>query len=234
MAVLRHAASPTRRHQCGVLAVVVCAAALVSLVESVWSRLGSGGCSCSSFGHVGAERHLVEPCYPGACDDGVGRRLGRHGRRSATRRQSSPRRGWRLVRSDAVASGNYLRQAIYLRVASANEPASYTWAFSRCHGAVGGMIDYGGVDTITPVAASAAATTTNALRNQDPVRLGDRRHQQLLAIVGLQGDRTPSLAAGLTTQYISKLGTVAGEKLSLAAADQNRPSVGPTGARARA
>jgi virginiamycin B lyase len=138
--------------------------------------------------------------------------------------------GWRLVRSDLVASGNLLTQAIYLHVASATEPPAYTWSFSAARGAVGGMVDYSGVDPVTPVTTTAAATTLNGLAITIPSVSATVANQELVAVVGVQGERTPRFASGLTAESASALGTVAGEKVSVATADQRRTSLGPTGA----
>jgi len=59
--------------------------------------------------------------------------------------------GWTLVRLD-LASGNTMRQAIYVKVA-ASEPANYTWTFSTGQAAAGGIVAYAGVDTATPIDA---------------------------------------------------------------------------------
>ncbi|HLJ09259.1 MAG TPA: Ig-like domain-containing protein, partial [Acidimicrobiia bacterium] len=53
--------------------------------------------------------------------------------------------GWSLVRTDAA--GTYTTQAIYDRVVTASEPASYTWSFSGSVPAAGGISDYQGVNT---------------------------------------------------------------------------------------
>ncbi len=62
--------------------------------------------------------------------------------------------GWTLIRTDAA--GTYTTQALYYRVATASEPASYTWSFSKSVPAAGGISAYQGVDTTTPVGVSGA------------------------------------------------------------------------------
>jgi hypothetical protein len=61
--------------------------------------------------------------------------------------------GWTLIRTDAA--GTYTTQALYYRVATATEPASYTWSFSGSVPAAGGISAYQGVNTTAPVNVSA-------------------------------------------------------------------------------
>ncbi|MGH9002077.1 MAG: DUF7594 domain-containing protein [Acidimicrobiia bacterium] len=64
--------------------------------------------------------------------------------------------GWTLVRQDAVLNG--VLQGIYVRVAGASEPASYTWTIPDLRRITGGVSTYSGVDTANPVDAHDAAT----------------------------------------------------------------------------
>jgi len=59
--------------------------------------------------------------------------------------------GWSLVRQDAGERS--LRRATYVRVATAQEPASATWSFSKMSSAAGAVMSYSGVSTSSPVEA---------------------------------------------------------------------------------
>src|SRR5581483_3216441 len=63
--------------------------------------------------------------------------------------------GWTLIRRDVA--GTYTTQALYYRVVTAGEPASYLWSFSASVPAAGGIAAYQGVDTATPVDVSVGA-----------------------------------------------------------------------------
>ncbi|MGH8972545.1 MAG: DUF7594 domain-containing protein [Acidimicrobiia bacterium] len=64
--------------------------------------------------------------------------------------------GWTLVRTDAVL--NAVLQSVYVRVAGASEPASYTWSIPDFRRITGGISSYSGVDTSHPVDAHNGAT----------------------------------------------------------------------------
>ena len=73
--------------------------------------------------------------------------------------------GWTLLRTTTqpnggVAAGNVM--ATYYRVASASEPAGYTWTFSSpasVGGAVGGILSFSGVSTSAPINIDGANIT---------------------------------------------------------------------------
>jgi Big-like domain-containing protein len=68
--------------------------------------------------------------------------------------------GWTLVRSDQ--SGYTIKQAIYYKVATVSEPASYTWSWGGAQGASGGISAYSGVDSSAPIAASAGQVNASS------------------------------------------------------------------------
>jgi len=61
----------------------------------------------------------------------------------------TPPSGWTLIRRDQAST--YTTQALYARVVTAAEPASYVWVFSQPVPAAGGIVAYQGVNTATPV-----------------------------------------------------------------------------------
>lgn len=74
--------------------------------------------------------------------------------------------GWSLLRADV--SGTAMRKATYLRVASAAEPASYTWRFAAAPAAVGSMLAYGGVSATSPVEVADGLVAEKALEVTAP------------------------------------------------------------------
>ncbi len=137
--------------------------------------------------------------------------------------------GWQFVRSDVSSSGNHLEQAVYTHDAGTSEPASYAWAFSSSHGAVGGVIDYVGIDPVSPVEASAAAFTTNRLAVVAPSLTTTATGAVQLAVFGVQGDHMATLPGSLGAEYAIAMNGLVGEKLSALAGDRTISSVGATG-----
>lgn len=61
--------------------------------------------------------------------------------------------GWKLVRR--TDQPGYVNQAVYVRVAQATEPASYTWTMVGRHSVAGTVQAFAGVDQVNPVEASS-------------------------------------------------------------------------------
>lgn len=77
--------------------------------------------------------------------------------------------GWNLVQAVAQTGGTSNRLATYYRVATASEPASYSWTLSTTHGgASGGIVSYSGVDNSTPIDVSAGAATGSSTSHAAP------------------------------------------------------------------
>jgi hypothetical protein len=80
----------------------------------------------------------------------------------------TPPTGWTLVDSTdqkgGGGTGGYgVRLFVYQRVVTGTEPASYTWTFGgspALTGAVGGILTFDGVDTASPIIATADQTNT--------------------------------------------------------------------------
>ena len=71
--------------------------------------------------------------------------------------------GWTLIRTIQNTSSTTSRLAIFRRVATASEPASYTWTFGATHtGAVGGIMSFSGVDNTSPIVTENGRTTASS------------------------------------------------------------------------
>ncbi|MDK9712142.1 hypothetical protein [Acidaminobacter sp.] len=65
--------------------------------------------------------------------------------------------GWKeIITTNAYVDGGYkdIGQALYYKVAGANEPSGYIWTFSQMVKALGGIAQYEGVDGDAPIFAS--------------------------------------------------------------------------------
>jgi hypothetical protein len=69
--------------------------------------------------------------------------------------------GWTLVNRQTNPNGTSNALAVYYKVASAAEPASYTWALSTNNGNAGGIVAFSGVDNAGPIHAAAGQLTTS-------------------------------------------------------------------------
>ncbi|MEQ1622018.1 MAG: DUF6701 domain-containing protein [Methylococcales bacterium] len=75
----------------------------------------------------------------------------------------NPPTGWTLVRSIQNTSSTTSRLAVFQRVATASEPASYQWTFGSSHsGVVGGILSFSGVDKTNPIATENGNTTASS------------------------------------------------------------------------
>jgi hypothetical protein len=73
--------------------------------------------------------------------------------------------GWSLVRQDTIK--DMLRQAVYVKVAGSEEPASYRWEVPPGRRLAGGITTFSGIDAAHPVdavngAANGQGTTVSA------------------------------------------------------------------------
>src|SRR5581483_3155912 len=59
--------------------------------------------------------------------------------------------GWTLVRQDSIK--DMLRQAVYVKVATADEPTSYTWTVPSARRMAGGITTFSGIDATNPIDA---------------------------------------------------------------------------------
>ena len=88
--------------------------------------------------------------------------LAQIGVRGGTATTITPPAGWVLVRRDNNSS--VITQALYAHVVTSpgGEPASYTWNFTNGNDAAGGIADYSGVNTATPIDVSAGIANASS------------------------------------------------------------------------
>jgi len=107
----------------------------------------------------------------------------------------TPPPGWTFVRSD---DANYVLQAVYVRPVAAGDPSSWTWTFSGAVPAAGGILDYAGVNTTSPVDAhggkvTTTATTTITAPSITTTTAGD----EIVGLFGIGGGNTISPPTGM-------------------------------------
>jgi fibronectin type 3 domain-containing protein len=143
----------------------------------------------------------------------------------------TPPAGWTLVRADTSTSVSpTLGQSVYVYIAGASEPASYTFTLATARGAAGGILAYDNVDNANPIdvhsgaAASASAVTAPAVTTTGPDRM-------IVGIFGIAPSRTVTPPAGMTERFQVSASTTAGEKVTSEATDVAQPVAGSSGAR---
>ena len=80
----------------------------------------------------------------------------------------TPPSGWTLIRRTNNAGGVSNSLAVYSKVATSAEPASYYWTFSAAATAVGGIQAYAGVDASNPIDIENGQTTASAATHASP------------------------------------------------------------------
>ncbi|MBI5429727.1 MAG: hypothetical protein HY938_04625 [Nitrosomonadales bacterium] len=107
--------------------------------------------------------------------------------------------GWTLIQTVTQATATSNRVATYYRVATASEPASYSWTFSTTHsGAAGGIVSYSGVDNTAPVDVSAGAATASALTHTAPGITTAAAGDMLVTVHEYASGRSWTPPAGMT------------------------------------
>lgn len=78
--------------------------------------------------------------------------------------------GWTLVPggTNPIDNGTTLKMAVYYKVATAAEPADYTWGFSSSEKASGGIQAYANVDTAGPIDVALGQTTPSGTDHSTP------------------------------------------------------------------
>jgi hypothetical protein len=76
--------------------------------------------------------------------------------------------GWTLVRQLNNTNANANSLAIYIKVAAAFEPSSYSWTLSASTGAAGGIQTFYNVDTTTPIDTENGLTTPSGTTHATP------------------------------------------------------------------
>jgi Family of unknown function (DUF6701) len=142
--------------------------------------------------------------------------------------------GWTFLLRTDQAAGNSNSQSIYYRVATASEPASYTWTFSGgTHtGAVGGILSYSGVDTTSPIDVSGGNTTASSTSHTANSVTTTVANAMLISTHSYSSAQNWTPPAGMT-ERVDVFSTVApsGGGIAMEMNDELLTAVGATGSR---
>ncbi len=139
----------------------------------------------------------------------------------------TPPAGWTTV--NIIDNGTTIRLAIYTRVATAAEPADYTWAFSAQVASSGGIQAYSGVDTVSPVDDAAGQATPNGTSHATPSITTTSSNSMLVASFTAAPEVRWTPPAGMTERFDIRAGGGAGSGTS--GTDQVQAAAGATGAK---
>jgi chitodextrinase len=104
--------------------------------------------------------------------------------------------GWTTVRTDV--NGTTMTKATFVRVATASEPASWTWRFGAKPGAVGQILAYSGVSTSSPVESADGSVNGKSRDVTAPAVTTQRAGDVVVGLFGVPRDTTVDPPAGTT------------------------------------
>jgi hypothetical protein len=138
--------------------------------------------------------------------------------------------GWTLVRSDQ--NGNAMKAVVYTKVATASEPASYTWTFASAQAAAGGITAWSGVSTSTPIDAHGGQVNlTSSTTITAPSITTTTTNTMLVGFFGIGPATSLTPPAGMTERW--DLSSTQGSfKATSGAASALQAAAGATGTRA--
>jgi hypothetical protein len=140
--------------------------------------------------------------------------------------------GWNLVRQDSIK--DMLRQAVYVKVARADDPATFTWSVSAARRLAGGITTFSGIDPANPVDAVNGATANGSTVTAPGVTT-TVANTVLVDLTAVASDGTLSAPAGMTEAWeASALGASTRKNTQGAVASLShalQPAIGATGSR---
>jgi Putative Ig domain len=139
--------------------------------------------------------------------------------------------GWTLIRT--TTRTNNLRQAVYYRVATASQPASYTWTFSgTVTGTAGTILRYEGASTTSPIVTHSGRTNGSSTSILTSSISPNVSNTMLVGLFGIRNGATVNPPTGMLEQTEAAQRTGATTTMVvLQASDQVRPQTGNTGTR---
>jgi hypothetical protein len=140
--------------------------------------------------------------------------------------------GWTQIRAVTQASGGGSQLATYYRVATASEPASYTWTLTTSHtGAAGGIVSYSGVDNTTPIDVSASVITNSSLNHTAPTITTSIANDMLVTVHEYESASSWTPPGGMTERVDIASRAVSSNGITLEMNELVLGAAGATGAK---
>ncbi|MEY2569013.1 MAG: hypothetical protein QOE35_3542 [Actinomycetota bacterium] len=139
--------------------------------------------------------------------------------------------GWTQL--DSKNNGTLVAQKVFWRLATGNEPASWTWTLSSSQEASGGVLAYSGVEQVTPLDVTANNKTAAASTSHvAPAVVTTKANDELVTFYGLKTGTTMTAPSGMTERFdLASTGGTVANQLTAGADDQLVAITGSTGTR---
>ena len=145
----------------------------------------------------------------------------------------APPAGWTLLAADDAGGGNLFHQAVYAKVATAAEPATYTWTSSGTAKAVGVVVAYRGVDPASAVNAVSSSPNGNSATIGAAGVTTTVADARLVGVFGIRLSTTitsdPAMSQVIETRTT---GAASSSNVTVEVAEESQAAAGATGARA--
>jgi len=118
----------------------------------------------------------------------------------------TPPAGWTLVNQTSSGGAAPVTQAVYWKLATAAEPASYTWNWVNTVRAEGGIAAFSNVDVLDPVDSWGVRASNNTATITLPTLTFESTNVMLVAALVSSTTTTHTTPTGMNEQYDSNTG----------------------------
>jgi RHS repeat-associated protein len=143
----------------------------------------------------------------------------------------TPPASWTLVRRTDNAGPTSNSLAVYYKVATGSEPASYAWSVGGSSFTVGGVQAFSGVDTANPIDIENGQVTASSLTHATPNVTTTLANAMVVASHAFASSRTWSPPSGMTESFDRPSGSNNATGLSIEGSRVLQPLAGATGAK---
>ena len=141
--------------------------------------------------------------------------------------------GWTVVRNDSIK--DTLRQTVYVKVAGASEPSSYSWSIPAGRRVAGGITSFAGIDPARPIDASNGRTNSSSTLVPAPAITTTVPNTMLVHLAAVASDGSITAPNGMTEHWEAAAPGSSTRKNRLGAvvslAQSLQPAIGSTGTR---
>ncbi len=113
----------------------------------------------------------------------------------------TPPAGWALVQRMDNATAQASSLAVYGKIATAGEPASYTWTLSTSTGSAGGIQSFAGVDVTNPFDTAFGVSTASSLNHAAPSVTTTSANDMIVTSHAFPSGATWTPPAGMTEAF---------------------------------
>ena len=142
----------------------------------------------------------------------------------------TPPAGWALVQRMDNATAQASSLAIYGRIATTGEPASYAWTLDTSTGSAGGIQSFTGMDVTNPFDTAFGASTASSLNHTAPSITTTSANDMIVTFHAFPSGATWTPPAGMTEAFdVSSTPVPNGAGMSVVGSYAVQAAVGATG-----